>query len=163
MSPDLKFGLYFELRIPDDLGGPPWEHGTLTPATEAFWIIFDFLKSSWFEEDARTFIYFRITRQCRSGALKWKTRDFAMVFEQGDEVVGEALHLFWVAQNVICRWNFHTGWSYPTSRHSFWRSGLWTSPECLPGDIRETFDANNDYGLIPHHQRFHTTLSDHKW
>ena len=109
------------------------------------------------------FIFFRITRQCRSGALKWKTRDFAMVFEQGDEVVGEALHLFWVAQNVICRWNFHTGWSYPTSRHSFWRSGLWTSPECLPGDIRETFDANNDYGLIPHHQRFHTTLSDHKW
>ena len=34
--------------------------------------------------------------------------------------------------------------------------------ERLPGDIRETFDANNDYGLIPHHQRFHTTLSDHK-
>ena len=58
MSPDLKFGLYFILRIPDDLGGPPWEHGTLTPSSselrEAFLIIFDFLKSSWFEVIART-------------------------------------------------------------------------------------------------------------
>ena len=41
---------------------PPWEHGTLTTPSselrEAFLIIFDFLKSSWFEVIARTKIIF---------------------------------------------------------------------------------------------------------
>ena len=60
---------------------------------------------------------------------------------------------------------FGDGLSFWMVRHSFWRSGLWTSPERLPGDVRETLDINNNYGPTPHHQRFHTTvtLRDHKW
>ena len=101
---------WFEVRysfLTDDLGGPPPESMVLWPHLRAPWSVFD---NFWFSEKFMIWScflkkknIFLVSRHSRSGALKWKTRDFAMVFDQRDEVVGEALHLFWVGKNALWR------------------------------------------------------------
>ena len=88
------------------LGDPPLRAMDFdTTVLRAPWRDFD---NFWFSEkfvirsfSNWRFFFRRVTWQPRSGALKWKTRGFVMLFDQEDEVVGNALQSLWVAGNVL--------------------------------------------------------------